>query len=203
MQRDLRAIVLERLARWRVLGQHHSPSGALLIGHLSQLGSTVWLHKLFPAIERDQADEVSSAIVAYSGSQIAEFHRYFNGINLFSSNFYLLGRRTSFIRSPEYVLPWDIVDSNQESKSKVRGGEILIGGSDALDDGIDLVEHVSGGIVAVARQDWGQVLFRWQSLEQCLIGEIDRLSSMFDETGAPLSDDLLPRYDLVMRTSGH
>lgn len=203
MQRDLRASVVERLARWRFLGQNHSPSGALLIGHLSQLGSEVWLHKLFPAIERNQAEEVSSAIVAYSGSQIAQFHRYFNGINLFSSNFFLLGRRTSFIRSPEYVLPWDIVDSNQESKNRVRDGEILIGGSDALDDGIDFIEHVSGGIVAVARQDWGQVLFRWQSLEQCLIGEIDRLSSMFDESGLPLSDDLLPRYDFVMRASGH
>lgn len=203
MQQDLRESVLERLERWRVLGQRHSASGAVLIGHLSQVGPAVWLHKLFPPIERDQAEEVALAICAYTDSQIAKVHACFNGINLFSSNFYLLGRRSSFIRSSDYVLPWDIVDSNIESKHKARNSEILIGGSDALDDGIDLLECVNGEIVAVARQDWRHILFRWQSLDQCLIGEIDRLSTIFDERGLPLSDDLLPRYELLSRTSGH
>jgi len=193
---DLRSKVLQRLEGWHHLGEKTAKSGAIQIARVPHLAPEAWLHLVFAPISQAGQKDLLDRVPSYAKSALREIHANFNGINLFSGNLFLYGRRTDYTRAIDNVLPWDMANANEENARRLPEGALLVGGSGALPNGIDLVELTGGRVIAVETKNWGHVLFEWASLRKCILSELDRLSPLFDERGRPMDQAALANFSL-------
>jgi hypothetical protein len=191
---ELLSIVLSRLTRWEPLGRRTSKSGATQIGRVPHVAPEAWLHSIFAPITAEEQLSILDRCPTYSGSGLHEVHGEFNGVNLFSGNFFLYGRRSNYFRSPDNVLPWDLINANQEVRGRLAPGALLVGGSNALSSGIDFVESPNRTITAVENRDWNKVLFEWPNLRDCILSELTRLSVLFDSQGRAIDKASLASF---------
>ncbi len=191
---DLRTMVLARLEIWKGLGQRTTQSGAEQIARVPHVAPMAWFHDVFAPITAEEQAALLQALPAYSTSALRDIHRAFNGIDLFSSNFFLYGRRANYVRSVDNVLPWDLI--GHQRRDHLPGGALLVGGNNALDTGANFIELADGTVIAVGEKNWDQPLFEWPNLRTCLLAELDRLSFLFDKEGRPIDKAALANFGL-------
>jgi len=180
---DFRKALLQKLARWDSLGHRITPSGAVQIGHVPHVAPLAWFHELYPPISEADRASLAKSIPGYQRSQLGFVHAAFNGLNLFSSNFFLFGKRKNFDRTSGDAFPWDLQSTYSSNKRRLPPDSLIVGGSHALPHGIYFVEKSDGSVDALDRRLGFNCLFSWPSVLACLFSEINRLEEMFDGTG--------------------
>jgi len=193
---DLRTTVLQRLDIWSGLGRRTTASGALQIARVPHVAPLAWLHDVFAPITVAQQEALLKGLPAYATSGLRDIHEAFNGIDLFSSNFFLYGRRANYERSVDNVLPWELVSHNARVSRRLPAGALLVGGSHAVYTGVHFIELSGGPVVALEQENWDNRLFEWPNLRACLLAELDRLSFLFDNEGRPINKAALANFAL-------
>lgn len=192
--------VLALLERWKPIGYEKTADGAELIGRVPHVAPLAWFHELFPSLDSEGEAMLEATVPGFASSRVGEILREFNGCILFSTNLYMLGRRTSYDRSGSVHQPWDMYTSNVlERRYEVPSGALLIGGSNCLPTGVTIVETKDRRAEAYDRMKPYRKLFEWASVDAWLLAEIDRLRGLFDDQGRlAVPKEELARFDMGM-----
>lgn len=208
--RIARNSILALLERWKPIGHEVARDGADLIGRVPHVAPLAWFHHVFPPLSLDGDQRLAADIPGFASSRVREVLREFNGCDLFSTNLYLLGQRTSYARDGSVHQPWDIYTDNVlDQHDEVPEDTLIVGGSNCLSDGVTTVETRDGRVEAYAcasrpfrkrlRRLAGRPyrkLFEWASIDDWLLCEINRLSKLFDDQGRVVAPDDLARFDM-------
>jgi hypothetical protein len=186
------------LLRWTAIGHRVFDDGTELIGRVPHVAPEAWLHKLFPKLDSQIIARYEEVLPGFKGSAFSRFLQLFNGLNLFSTDFYLLGHRSSYKRDGSVFQPWELLTSNGPNRGGIAPPELLIiGGSNVLRKGVTFTENPSGSIWAIDRTRPGLPMFEWPDFETFLYSEIRRLASLFDDEGRPQDQEKLAQYHVV------
>ena len=192
-----RKSVLALLEHWKRFGCERTNDGADLIGRALHVAPQAWLHQIFPPLNFAGERKLAADVSGFASSRAREVLREFNGCILFSSNLYLLGRRTSYDRSGSVHQPWDIYSSNALNQHhEVPSGALVIGGSNCLYHGVTITETEDRRVEAYDRVSPYRKLFEWASVDDWLFAEIGRLARLFDDQGRLIAPDELARFDM-------
>ena len=192
----LRETVLRHLNMHGPLKSASTALGALKLGRSLREVEAVWLHYVFPPLPDADAEILVANNPAYETSQLRRIHRKFNGLILYAESFFLFGKRTNDVRIANNVQPWDLTSANRQASAKLPAGALYAGGNNSQ-RGIDFIELSGGGeVIAVERNRWDDILFRWPDLQTCLLTELERLGFLFDEKGNLVDRSQLTNFSL-------
>ena len=171
--------------RAKVFGHRVLPNGTELVGHLPHVAPQAWLHQLFAPLAEAELVAWEQALGEPLPPALRAFYGYHNGLNLFSCDLSLHGRRHSYERTSDAV--WQPFDLDNQNRYR-RGGPIpgrlfLAGNEDVLWLSLDL--HTQ----AVQRTTAdGTVIQNWSGFEEMLVTEVHRLANCFDEQGRRVNE---------------
>jgi hypothetical protein len=183
-----------KLGRWRRLGQRIFSDGSEWIGQTpdSEFG---WLHELFAPADQNALAALVVRVPELPKFQLFDFYSVLNGINLFSSNFYLFGNRDHGRTDQNTISPWDLGLHHYEEISNLFGRDgLVIGGSDVLPNGVKYVENLDRSVDAFDETDWSRPMYTWPSLEILICSEIDRLDCLYGDNGQPTNERFLADF---------
>jgi hypothetical protein len=162
--------LLVGLLPWRTLGFQKFEDGTTLIGRVPHVAPEAWFHMVFAPLRQGDLENVKSGLGSLGSFPFLSTFEQFNGFNLFSSNFFLFGRRTSYKRDGSVFQPWDIITHHFEARAKGLPEELLlIGGSKAIEGGVAFAQAPDGQVVALKKGNNWVETYRWASAES-LIG---------------------------------
>ncbi len=113
-----------------------------------------------------------------------------NGLNVFTSSFGLDGLRKELGRTIEDSRqPFSLITPNTIEKPKnAKEGYFFIGGYEW--DGSKLyIDKETGKVHYCDRWD-ATSLYEWSSFEEMIVSEVKRITSLFDEKGIVIDEDL-------------
>ncbi|MBI4924145.1 MAG: hypothetical protein HY834_20610 [Devosia nanyangense] len=176
-------LIENKIERWAPLGFERLEDGTAIVGRVPHLGSLAWLHQVYAPLSKEAIDQKVAAFPRLGWFPYPEFLLELNGCHLFSRALWLLGIRTSYRREPTIHLPWDVQNTNwNHMKVGLDHDALLIGGGTFRDREVFYLQDRSGTVQAIDEQSekW---LFRWNSVSELLVSEIDRLLPQFDLDG--------------------
>jgi hypothetical protein len=190
------------LTRWTLTGHELFLDGTELIGKVSHLSPDAWLHELFAPPSEPNYEQLLHHIPNIFDFEIGKLLSVLNGINLFSSQLFIYGLRTSYRRDGSVFQPWDITTHHCEETHNLHGkNAIVFGGSDGLPDGICYVENSDLSVEAFDRNDWSRPMHSWPNLHDFVRAEVGRLSLLFDDFGKPVDESLLADFEFGSRNT--
>ena len=173
--------------------------GAKMMTNLPFKSKFAYLNIIFSAVDTETQRDIIDPLCL--PSQLREFYRIYNGVDLFFDNFNIYGffpkvyllERQNFRKR----YPYNIIDINHEYFDDLINNELFIFGSYyGYDNRSEVfVEKESGRIWCSVGDNLRKTRASWPSFEIWLKEEIARLSECFDEYGHMLVDteeDLLP-----------
>lgn len=181
----------KQIFKFEGLGVEISQLGATLIGKAPHIAKYAWLNKLYPVLDMQKILELESEL----GMEIPEEYKIFltqfsNGLNIFVATFSLDGYRKDMDRSIEGSRqPFSILVPNLKERPKnAKDNYFFIGGYNW--DGSKLYIDTETGKVHYCAE-WDAIsLYEWNSFEEMLISEVKRITSLFDEKGVVIDEDL-------------
>ncbi len=183
--------IFQKLSKYKHLGIEHTNNGATLIGKLPKLASEAWLHQSFKGLNEGELKELEVDLTTNIPEDFRSFLRATNGLNLFSTTISIFGRRKSNSRDAYNFEPFDIKTPNLFERPKDAKKNCLFIGSYNWDGSLIFIEFgETDTVYRCERYSSTNKLNSWINLASMLDSEIDRLSSLFDDQGYVVNDDL-------------
>jgi hypothetical protein len=176
--------VYEIMQSARGLGCRVLDDGTRLIGRVPHVGSQAWLHLLFPPMSDPDIAEVENEIGIPFPEALIDFYSLANGLSLFSDSLSIYGRRDNYQRTGDSVWqPFNIVTSNTiERLSDAKPSYLFIGGYPSRKGFYLYIDTRELCVYRCTRQS-SKPLAKWQSFEEMLVAEANRLKLFFDSQG--------------------
>jgi hypothetical protein len=171
------------IERWKPLGFERLGDGTLIVGRVPHVAPLAWFHEVYASLSKEAIEQKSASFPRLGWFPYPEFLLELNGCHLFSGALWMLGIRTSYRREPTIHLPWDIHNTNlSHVKIGFDRDALLVGGGRFCDREVLYFQDRSGTIQAIDEQSekW---LFRWNSVDELLRTEVERLLPQFDLDG--------------------
>lgn len=183
--------VFVALEQARRLGFRQTSLGAKLFGHVPHVAPEAWLHSVYFGLSSEEIRHLEDALGRTIPNEVEEFLRISNGLNLFSNSLFIFGLRRSNERVGDAAWqPFSIEAANTlERPSELDSDAVVVGGY--FDDGSRLVvSSRTSKVTRIPKGRAGPVLTTWDGFEQMLTSEVQRLSSLFDDRGRMLDEDV-------------
>jgi hypothetical protein len=194
---NIRDKVFVNLQPWRMLGFQKFEDGTTLIGRVPHVAPEAWFHMIFAPLRQEDLESVKSRLGTFGNFPFLSTFEQFNGFNLFSSNCFLFGLRTSYKRDGSVFQPWDIITHHFEARAKGLPEELLlIGGSKAIEGGVAFAQAPDGQVVALEKGNNWIETYRWASAECFILDEVHRLNVLFDTAGKEIDKEALSSFGL-------
>ena len=170
--------------RYAPLGVEYSKNGALLIGKAPHIAEFAWLNTMYPCLS---AEEVAQLEMRLQSSIPAEYKQFLmkcsNGLKLMVTTFSLYGSRASYNRT-DFLLryPFNIEDIQKNERPKNSTSEMFFFGAYNYDLSKLYLNTTDNKVYYCKRYD-ATPLKSWDSLDEMLVSEIERIYTLFDEKG--------------------
>ncbi|SEQ92889.1 SMI1 / KNR4 family (SUKH-1) [Treponema bryantii] len=181
--------IKEKLMKFKSYG-YEEREGCLLIGKPSYLPKYAWLVRVFMPLTQD---DISFWEKRYSLS-IPDTYKNFlmnfsNGLNIFFGTFSLEGYRKHYRRDESAILqPFALDISNVYERPKnAKENYFFIGSYDW--DGSTLYIDTETNHVHLCKREDATSIYEWNSFEEMLSSEIDRIFSLFTEDGHQIDEN--------------
>jgi hypothetical protein len=179
---------INELFKWNHGGEERLDNGTILICKVPHIGPEAWFHIIYPKIKKHQIEEIEKEISQSLPEDFKAFLLTTNGINTFSDNISIYGKRTSYVRlGDEAIQPYDLADHHNESKRYFPEHYLIIGSYGW--DGTNIVYDLQNSQIYRCERYSSRKLNVWENLEIFLKEEIIRLTKLFDENGIEYDKD--------------
>jgi hypothetical protein len=171
----------------------HESSTAVFRTHVPWVGSSAYLHVVFKPAPPDLLSHAATELKM--PVPFVDFLRIQNGAVLFSGalSIYGIHSRGQLLNrdDPDFVLPFNVEDENQNWPPPDRAVYLSIGGY-SFDGSRVCINRNDGKVYLFERGT--QSLLRspshcWENIEQLIISEVMRLAALFDRRGKRLVDE--------------
>jgi hypothetical protein len=183
--------VKKELYKFEGLGLEKSELGAILIGKAPHIAPMAWLHSLYPILTEAEVDLLEKNLGTAIPKDYKDFLlNYSNGLDFFASTFSLDGMRKEIGRTIEDSRqPFSLIVPNTiEKPNNAKANQFFIGGYEW--DGSKLyIDNETSKVHYCDRWD-ATSLYEWNSFAEMLLSEVKRITSLFDEKGVILNEDL-------------
>lgn len=177
--------------KYETLGLSKSSDGATMIGKAPHNGPKAWLNYTFPQLTNDELRELETNLKTEIPKEYSEFLiNYSNGIDILSSTFYLYGFRRQINRNPDanVAQPYSIITPNiYERAENSKPNYFFIGGYN-WDGSRIFIDTETNTVHCCERWDASSKK-EWNSLEEMILQELDRLYTFFDDKGVEIDED--------------
>ncbi|MCM1111578.1 MAG: SMI1/KNR4 family protein [Clostridium sp.] len=180
--------ILNLLMKYSNLGiEENIHTGAILIGHAPHIAPHAFLNQLFPPIDMEKIHILENDIGNKMPDSYVEFlTKFSNGLHILVGVLSLFGYRTNYVRRLGYCnQPFDIRPINTIEKPHNASIDMFFMGFYDW-DGSSLYMTPDGKVQLCRRYD-ATCLHTWESLEDMLISEIERLYGLYDENGVKIN----------------
>jgi SMI1 / KNR4 family (SUKH-1) len=182
----------ELIYKFQDLGVERSISnGAILIGKAPHIAPEAWLNSLYQPLDITDVKVLETEL----GTDIPIDYKNFllnvsNGLNILVGTFYLDGLRRNYKRTvDESRQPFSIITTNiEERPDNAKDNHFFIGGYKW--DGSCIYIDKKTNLVHYCDRDDVTSLFQWESFEEMLISELDRIYLLFDNNGVKIHEDI-------------
>lgn len=181
--------IKEKLMKFKNLG-YKEIEGCLLIGKPSYLPKFAWLVRIMAPLTKEDFSFMEEKYSIKVPSVYKDFLMNFsNGLSLFSGTFALEGYRKHYKRDETALLqPFALDISNVFERPKnAKDTYFFMGFYDW--DGSELYIDTETNHVHFCKRDDATSLYEWNSFEEMLTSEIDRLLKLFTEDGRPIDEN--------------
>lgn len=180
---------LKPVLRFIPLGEKKTKNNSTLIGNPDKKRPHCWIIKLFYPLVNGEISNLEKKII------IPEVYKNFlvnchNGFDLFLGTLSLEGYRENYIRTVEEVnqQPFDIITSNTWERPKNSKEEYFFFGGYNWDGSLVYINTVDNCIYLCGRYD-ATPLHKWESFEQFLSAEVERICSLMNDDGTAINPD--------------
>jgi hypothetical protein len=177
----------------RVVDRWRSPEdleagGGRIVRRVPWVAPLAWFHKLYPSLSSEVVESIEPLPGRLPPADYKRLLTRFNGMNLFSDSFAVLGVRHHYQRVPELAAwqPYDLTTS-QSGEGLTHDDFVVACVGPERDDIV--ASHASPVVKRVERQTRRE-LETWQTLADFLVSEVDRYAECYDADGRML--DPLP-----------
>ncbi len=155
--------------------------GGRVVCHRPKLARFSYLHFFYPPADDAKADEVASLTGRQPRPEFRAFLRVHNGLNLFNGSIKIFGVRSNNDRTFSSAMsqPYDIGLMHLNPRVPVSADDMLIG---ILGES-DRIVLTSDGEIYRYQVDSTNVVEKWTSLSNLLVGEAKRFDQYYDENG--------------------
>lgn len=183
--------VNEILYSFEYLGLEKSELGAILIGKAPHIAPMAWLHSLYPTLTEVDIDILEKQLETTIPKEYKDFLlNYSNGLSIFVSKFSLYGMRKELGRTVEASRqPFSLITPNTIEKPKNAKQNYFFIGSYKWDGSKLYIDNETGKVHYCDRWD-ATSLYEWNSFQEMLVSEVKRITSLFDEKGVIINEDL-------------
>lgn len=188
MENSIQKIITDLKSKHKEKKNYFSEGGAALLCHTPHVAPLAYLHKIFPPANEDQIEIIESFIGRKPINDHIGFLKVCNGLSLFSTSLALYGIRSLVSRNPLDPLPFGLDIPNIYERPNNMDEDAIIIGSYRF-DGSNAYITPDGHVYYCLERD-ATPLMEWESLPIFLSAEIERLSSLFDEDGHPLTPEV-------------
>lgn len=182
--------ILDLLYKYKNLGESKSDDGAVFIGKAPHSGPKAWLNILYPVLTEEELRFLSEELKTEIPEEYSSFLLSFsNGMNVLSSTFSLYGLRRQIDRNLEANVrqPYSIITPNiYERPENSKPSYFFIGGYNW--DGSHLYIDRETNIVHCCERWDATSKKQWNSLEEMIISELERLYTFFDDKGVEIDE---------------
>ena len=188
MKKEYEAIK-EKLMKFKGLG-YEEREGCLLIGKPSYLPKFAWLVTIFAPLDKEEFTLMYNTYSIKVPFVYKEFLTNFsNGLDIFSGTFSLEGYRKHYRRDESAILqPFALDISNVYERPKnAKDSYFFIGSYDW--DGSTLYIDTDTNHVHLCKREDATSLYEWNSFEEMLSSEIDRIFSLFTDDGRQIDEN--------------
>ena len=188
MKKEYEAIK-EKLMKFKGLG-YEEREGCLLIGKPSYLPKFAWLVTIFAPLDKEEFTLMYNTYSINVPFVYKEFLTNFsNGLDIFSGTFSLEGYRKHYRRDESAILqPFALDISNVYERPKnAKDSYFFIGSYDW--DGSTLYIDTDTNHVHLCKREDATSLYEWNSFEEMLSSEIDRIFSLFTDDGRQIDEN--------------
>ncbi len=184
--------IKDDLCKYESIGSAVSSNGACLIGHVPHVAPFAYLHILFPVIDFNEIDQLNNQLKVKIPRVYETFLTEFsNGLSLFSSSIELYGLRTDYSRSVDIRQPFDIINVNQYEHAQYHANNNIIIGSYSW-DGSKISINCNTLKLTRFDRDTLEIYNEWESFDQFLLIELERLGQIFNLDGTKKVNDTTP-----------
>lgn len=172
------------LMRYAPLGVEHSKNGALLIGKAPHIAELAWLNTLYPCLSAEEVAQLEMRLQCPIPAAYKQFlMQCSNGLKLLVTTFSLYGSRASYNRT-DFSLryPFDLMDIQKHERPKNATAEMFFFGAYNYDLSKLYLNTTDNKVYYCARYD-STPLKSWNSLDEMIVSEIERIYTLFDERG--------------------
>lgn len=188
MKRELLLAILEK---YKALGMEYVPqTGATLIGRASHIGSEAWLNAIYDPITESDVEEMEKSMGRVVPVQYKDFLlNCSNGLNIVSTTLCLFGYRKMIGRDiVASRQPFDLVTLNRYKSERPQNATsdlFFFGGYDW--DGSQVYLTNDGKVHFCTRED-STSLKEWNSIDDFITSEINRIYTIFDDRGIEIDE---------------
>jgi hypothetical protein len=183
--------VVEVLEQWQTIGERTTKFGTRLIGHVPHVGDMAYLHLLYKSLNNSQIIEIEQRINKKIPEHMKDFYSFSNGATFFLT-LELQGKRDNYDRTlnDNVYQPIDLEYQNILDKPKNSTEEMFFfGGYDW--DGSNLFTFTNDKkIYLCAYDDASEIYYEWDSFEDFIVTEIERLSKLYDKDGRKIDKNI-------------
>ncbi len=183
--------LVDLLYRFKHLGIEKTKSGAILIGRAPHIAPEAWLNSIYPCLNDDDIQNLEKELKI----EIPADYKYFlknisNGLTILVRVFTLDGLRSNYDRSIDasrQPFALDITNIHERPRNAHKN-HFFIGGYSW--DGSNLyIDTVTNKVHFCDRWDVTS-LYEWNSFEDMLVSEIERIYMLYDKNGVKINEDM-------------
>ena len=179
IEREIR----NRLNKYENLGVELQSNGTELIGKAPHIAPLAYLHSIYKGLSNEEIDRLEQELETEIPKDYKEFLQFSNGLHIFNTTFYLDGLRESNdrLKAIENRLPFALSTKNVFEKPRNAKPEYFFIGGYACDNGSLL--YINNSKVYRCKTNNAKPLNEWNSLNEMIITEIDRLTELHSANG--------------------
>lgn len=178
---------LERLKGYKHLGEKLCENGTLLIGRAPHIAPYAWLNFIYPPLSNEEIQNLEHEMKTEIPNDYKSFLKISNGLGILHT-LSLYGLRNNYKRSIKEAeqQPFSLTTPNISEKPKKAGKNIFYIGGYSSGNGAWLYIDKENNTVHLCKKGGVKSLYQWNSFDEMLSSEVDRLVRLFDSDGKKL-----------------
>jgi hypothetical protein len=171
------------------LGSRRLSNGVHLVGHVPHVAPEAYYHVVYPPLADAHIATIEQQIQRRLPSELKDFYKRSNGMHLFAYAMAIDGLRRGNVRTGDGAWqPFGMDVPNVKERPKDAGGSFVFFGGYEW-DGSTLGMSPDSPVVHRCAPQSARFINEWPSFGEMLVGEVRRLSALFDESGRKINED--------------
>jgi hypothetical protein len=185
--------IFKLLSKWEEGGFRELDNVTKMICHVPHIAPEAWLHIIYSKASNDDIFSLKNELTYGLPLEFEEFLSVSNGLNIFSDSLSIWGIRESYVRQgDEAIQPYDLISTNSERPEGCLDSWVFFGGYswDGSSVMFDMKNGIESSKVYLCETDSTNIILEWESFNEWLISEINRLSQMYNISGVEYDEDM-------------